>query len=214
MPKLLYVNGDSMTFGDELGPPGDPICNTRAWPRYLGEMLQIPVVNDAKPGGSNDRIVRTTINFIANYLTDHRADGLRVVIGWSMAIRREFHEVEIDHWYNFIPSDMKSAGSLTPVYCPAFCSKEESTGRYFAQLLTMQAFLKQHQIAYTFFTALWSAQEDTALRSLIDTARFFRFDDSFHFWARRNHYALGPGHHPLDDGHRDWAKLMYMDMWQ
>jgi len=213
MPKLLYVNGDSMTFGDELGPPGDPICNTRAWPRYLGEMLQIPVVNDARPAGSNDRIVRTTTNFIVNYLTSHTPDDLHVVIGWTNAIRREFHDAENDKWYDFIPCDVQSAGALTPVYCPAYCSEAEAMGRYFAQLLTMQAFLKQHQIAYTFFSAL-RGERDPASHRLIDTARFFRFDDTFHYWALRNHYPFGPIGHPLDDGHRDWAKLMYTDMWQ
>jgi Family of unknown function (DUF6071) len=209
---LLYVNGCSMTFGEELGPRGDPICNTRAWPRYLGEMMNVPVRNDARPAGSNDRIVRTTVNFIAHYLTEHPAEDLRVVIGWTKAMRREFHDVENDRWYDFIPSDPQSAGPLTPVYCPDFCSTVEATGRYFVQLLTMQSFLIQHKIAYVFFAAL-RGERDPVLQRLIDTSRFFRGDDTFMAWAVRHEYPFGPNQHPLEDGHRAWAALMYQEMW-
>lgn len=211
---LLYANGCSMTFGDELGPVGSPICNDRAWPQYLGNLMGIPVVNDAAPGASNDRIVRRTTAYIAQFLAHHPADELRVVIGWTFPIRREFHDAIEDHWYNFVPSDSKSAGPLTPLYCPTFCSQEESIGRHFAQMLSVQGMLKEHRIPYAFFTAIWEREpRPEVYQRLIDYSRYYRPDINFYVWAVQNHYAFGPHGHPLETAHRDWAQALYQALW-
>jgi hypothetical protein len=48
----LYFNGCSTTFGDELSNP-----QKDAWPALVASHLQFDFLNDAAPGGSNDRIV-------------------------------------------------------------------------------------------------------------------------------------------------------------
>jgi Family of unknown function (DUF6071) len=221
---LLYANGCSMTFGDEMGPPFDPICNQSAWPQHLGNLMGIPVVNGAAPGGSNDRIFRLTVKFIAQYLTQHASRDLRVVIGWTFPIRREFHDAECNHWYNFTPRNSRSAGPLTPVYCPTFCSEEEAIGRYYAQVLAMQGLLKEQGIAYTFFNAVWPEESEEPQQNcqwfppeyvqLIDTSRYFLPDFHFGGWVRQHNYPCGRNNHPLHDAHRDWASAIYQAMWQ
>jgi hypothetical protein len=54
--KLLVVNGCSLTYGTELAEPG-----REAWPALLGDQLGIPVVNLGCSGGSNRRLMRTTV---------------------------------------------------------------------------------------------------------------------------------------------------------
>lgn len=59
----LFVNGCSHTEGTELALDGDL---TQAWPYKLQQLLQYDELhNSSCAGGSNDRIVRTTIESIA-----------------------------------------------------------------------------------------------------------------------------------------------------
>jgi len=213
---LLYANGCSMTFGEEMGPLTDPICNATAWPHHLGKLMGIPVMNDSLGGGSNDRIVRTTVKFIAHYLRKQPAAELRVVIGWTFPIRREFHDAIERRWYHFRPNDPTSAGALTPVYCPTFCSETESIGRYCAQMLSLQGLLKQHRIAYTFFSALSPPRFPipATISRLIDQTRFFLPESDFWGWTRQQQYPCGPGGHPLQAAHHAWAAAIYQAMWQ
>jgi hypothetical protein len=56
MAKLLVANGCSLTLGTELADP-----EHESWPAVLAGNLGLPVVNLACCGGSNRRIVRTTV---------------------------------------------------------------------------------------------------------------------------------------------------------
>ena len=75
MAKLIYANGDSWTAGDIVDPElfGDNFAKVndpnnrqyrlpRVWPHKLGKLLDIDVINNSHAGGSNDRIVRSTIS--------------------------------------------------------------------------------------------------------------------------------------------------------
>lgn len=59
---ILYFNGCSFTYGDELNHP-----ETHAWPSLLARSLDLDYSNDAVPGGTNDRIVYKTLSNIHNY---------------------------------------------------------------------------------------------------------------------------------------------------
>lgn len=63
------------------------------YPGRIKEKLNIPeYTNIALGGGSNDRIVRTTLKWIIkNYINqDKSTDDLFVIIGWTQYYRREF----------------------------------------------------------------------------------------------------------------------------
>ena len=53
---MIYVDGASNTYGDDLLSP-----ETQAWPILLGNKLNIPVLNNATKGKSNQHIVFDTI---------------------------------------------------------------------------------------------------------------------------------------------------------
>ena len=123
----LYANGCSWTAGDgveqdhifnpifgDLTPferrvrLGLDICKY-AWPQYLADHLQIPnIVNDAIGGGSNARIFRTTMEYIAQLSEEQRAQTL-VIIGWTTFERGEIYlkgeagkgETYLPGWYRF-----------------------------------------------------------------------------------------------------------------
>lgn len=73
---MIFANGCSHTAGSE---------STRGYIDYIAEALQMPATNIAHPGGSNHRILRTTID----WLETNPAPEL-VIIGWSTHERFEF----------------------------------------------------------------------------------------------------------------------------
>jgi hypothetical protein len=79
---ILYVNGDSHSAGAELDDPA------QAWPRLLTSRLGLRLVNNAKQGGSNPRILRTASNFIAQA----NLKDIFVIIGWTSWEREEWQK--------------------------------------------------------------------------------------------------------------------------
>lgn len=77
---IMYVNGDSHTLG--VG-----ITKEQTFAHRVAQHFGFEYINDAKGGGSNDRILRLT----NSYLDNNRPDFL--LIGWSSWEREEWlHE--------------------------------------------------------------------------------------------------------------------------
>ncbi|MGW7574936.1 DUF6071 family protein [Streptomyces sp. NPDC054765] len=89
-----------MTYGSELADdPATGVCRDHeyrwrySWPGQLHALLDADgTYNDALPSGSNDRIVRTSIDFVARWLKEGLPPrALLVAVGWTHPARREFH---------------------------------------------------------------------------------------------------------------------------
>ncbi len=83
---MLVTVGDSFTYGTEL------VDTSLAWPYQLGLILDIPVINLAQPGASNDFIVRTTANALVEY------DPTLVIVAFTTPNRFE------RNWEHFTPT--------------------------------------------------------------------------------------------------------------
>jgi len=77
MIDCVFVNGDSYSV------PGGLI--TKVYGHWLAEHFKVPLINLSVEGSSNDRILRSSLEWLAK--TQH-TDPL-VVIGWSFLRRRE-----------------------------------------------------------------------------------------------------------------------------
>lgn len=91
--KCLYINGCSWTYGEELGHQADPNEQSykfyNSWPWHVSQHYNIPqLINDARGGGSNDRIFRKTVEFIKN--TKVKYSELAIVVAWTSSERTEF----------------------------------------------------------------------------------------------------------------------------
>lgn len=227
---LLYANGCSMTYGYELADhPETHICldndyrEAHAWPRRLAARIGCPkVVNDSIPGGSNDRILRTTIRWILDFLAakgDAGRISLLVVVGWSDPMRREYF---IDgEWKQAIPyhnyPDQPSLNRLNAVYREVAWNDHESACRFATQVLALQAFLQFHGIRFLFFDALKSCQETFAAAraevghaSAISVRTYVNFSSSDGSMASVLSTATPQwkGRHPAEDGHEYWASVL------
>lgn len=152
---MLYVNGDSFTYGTGVD-------SQDTWPSLLAQRLGMDLVNDAVPGGSNDRIVRTSLDF----MTRHRPD--LVVIAWSSFLRTEWpsrqlepqhlHEMDFDQrpiiqvQPNYIKYRSQDQDRIDDYY--KVLNIDWAIDRYLNQVLLLQSYLNYSKIRYVFVNAL------------------------------------------------------------
>lgn len=115
---ILYTNGDSHTAGAEaanpcafaeddsrfihLGRLPHPENVKVAWPAKLGELLKMTVFNHAESASSNDRIIRTT----RNWLDQTQHNKIFAIIQWSTWERKEWYYQ--DRYYQITASGTDS----------------------------------------------------------------------------------------------------------
>ncbi|MEM9546921.1 MAG: DUF6071 family protein [Bacteroidota bacterium] len=221
----LYANGCSFTTGygseDTESNEDYAFIHPHAWPQKLCELMGLDdVFNHGLAGGSNDRILRTTIDWILNqWIGKNRSTSdLTVIVGWTDNSRREFlidgKWVQIIPYHNYPKSP--EMNKLNKIYRSVAWSEEEASHRFAYQLLALQSFLCFYDIRYFFFDAFMPSKEivsaDTShwenYKSQIDKTRYYGFDQSgmdmrsqvaleFPKWKKR---------HPSKKGHLYWAQ--------
>jgi len=92
----LLVNGCSYTAGSGMAG-GDNNISPIVWSNHLADRFDT-VDNLAMGGESNDRIVRTTLDFCNNHdMTDYA-----VIIQWTSVYRSEYWNAERKEWVNVV----------------------------------------------------------------------------------------------------------------
>jgi len=198
--KILTV-GDSFTFGEELED------RNQAWPFQLGELLDAEVVNMAKPGSGNKRMIRYVIDYVA---TVERPD--LVVVGWSSPGRMEFADEDgfFDLWpgysgrmfMNEQPWRVELLNYMDRHHNEKYLYKQ-----YLLDVILLQSFLEQQNIQYVmlrtvgnefYHNAYYKETKPTA--DLINTKTYLGWPtQGMAEWTQG--CARGPGGHFLDDGH-------------
>lgn len=226
--RVLFANGCSMCYGTDLfDDPTTRLCTNNparwevAWPGQLAQILGYTAVNNAGyPGSSNDRILRTTIDWVLNDAPQLLKDGVEVlvVIGWSSPMRREFYIDE--NWRQLIPyhdySDTAGA-LLNRVYREVAWSDKESAIRFATQVISLKSVLENANIPYFFFNALESLNEinknsNNELSNYIPvlkTQKFFGSGfDGYEEITQTGKTTGKNGGHPDQQGHAEWARLL------
>jgi len=226
--KLLFANGCSMTYGSELADDINQVCvddafrQANAWPGRLQKALgHAAAINWAVPSGSNDRIVRTTIQWVLgeHLQKGNSPDELLVVVGWSGPMRREFY---VDRqWRQVVPyhdHENPSLQRLVEVYREVAWADFESSIRFLTEVLSLQSFLQVYAVPYLFFDAISPIQETLCFAgddglpyaNAIDRKRYFGFDDINGCMADAVADAVPKwnGKHPSAEGHAWWSERL------
>lgn len=226
--KMIYVAGDSFSFGQELGGSDVPPCDFYKLTDYMRDNSYTgiiaknwgvdTVINKSLPGGSNDRIYRMITTDLPTYFGQYRPEEIFVFISLTHASRREFYEREHERWCalitNFCPdeTDNKSYKEFWKLYSTYFDDPKEYTPRFIGQILGMQSFLKGLGIRYLMSDSMYHEKElwdiyramDPNVIHQIDTVRY-HMEEPFNGFVGRRKLSFGKYHHPLEEGHLAWA---------
>ena len=203
---ILYVNGDSNSDGSE--------CKdlAQSWPQLLANRLGFTLVNEAKGGTSNPRIMRVASDALA-----HTVSNTFVVIGWTSWEREEW-------LYQGQHYDVNSGGhDALPIELQERYKQwvtEQDSGQQsiksqimHEQINRLHRSLKDRHIPHLFFNALMPFQHN-----LLDPVHkewnknyLGPYDnDSSYFWYLKNHgWQHTKNYHYTDDAQAVWADMLY-----
>lgn len=202
---MLYCNGDSWAWGAELGDESEEYRSTHAFPGLLSSHYNLPVINAATPGGSNQRIVRTTVEDVSRLLKS----GQRplVIIAWTLIHRFEFFGQEKQQWINFSSSIQGKEKQLAEKIWTEYSSDDTNVINFLTQVILLESFLKKNNVPYimlnTFNTKTDLLNEDMMeiLVSQIDLTYYMIRFALRHYVMNFPNINWGPGDHPLENGH-------------
>ncbi len=241
--KTLYANGCSYVYGDGCQDnPGlsDVVCerwSEYAWPKFLAERLNAACVNDAIGGGSNARIVRTTIDYVARCTEEERKD-LLVIIGWTTIDRDEKYltgfESYPDGWYRFnaaqqyvdyvIPPSSDRRVLEIEKYHKEHVRFYEPRGAaelFLHQVLSLRGFLESVGVKHLFFSSLpnieWMSrtvrEELNHLLKLLDVPQIIDLNSNIYDWIVANNLTpFSSCEHPLLPAHKGWAEHLHNEL--
>jgi hypothetical protein len=225
---ILYVNGDShaagaeavndYAFADEdikyvtLGKRPHPDNLNVSWGMRLSKILNLGLKSDAESGGSNDRIIRTTNEFI-----DRRGDlsypYTVVVIGWSTWEREEWYDEEENQWCQVNasgPGDLPQKWhSRYKQYVAGLEYRQKETEAH-SKIYELHQKLRMHRIPHLFFNSNWhfspNQKIDTNWRGCY--LEPYNADYAYIEWATQQGFSKTKWNHFGPEAHRKWADLL------
>ena len=172
---MILVNGDSFTYGEELS---DPMSNS--WSNLIG--LPGLNVNIAKPGYSNDAIVRTTVEFI-----ESTGPLTHVIVAWTTP-----HRTEVNGKHLTPTSHLKYGSICDHVFLD--WDEEWAIKKFYTQVELLDTYLTSKSIPYVFIRTFDVPN--------IDVGDWI--PGSIVEWM--GDCPKGPGGHPLELGHQRIAE--------
>jgi len=174
----LFTNGCSWTYGGALeldGPEHDEERLSITWPAHLANKLNATYTNIAAGGGSNQRIVRTTIDWIYSNRykieNDPEFKNIIAIIQWSEPSRYEYYEPinnsdlyesNPDRWafvtasfVNQLTLDSKIANFIKNNRLATYSHQEAAYSTLYNSL-TLSKIFDMYNIKYYFWSPLYS----------------------------------------------------------
>ena len=136
---ILYTNGCSFTWGDELSNRNSRFAS------LLANKLNCKLVDGSMNGSSNERILRTTFDYLQDPKTD--LENLIVVIGWSGISRTEIYN---NGWDTITPT-MMGTNTKAIEYYKHIQSEQQDNLKFYNQVLLLQLWLEKHNVKYFMF---------------------------------------------------------------
>jgi hypothetical protein len=220
----IYVNGDSWAYGSELRDPARPDIKNdfdvvhdtyrqaHNWPGLLGKEYNLPVINSGWAGGSNHRILRTTITDITNLKREGRKP--LAIIAWTQMQRFELYNAENDHWIEFVGPSAAGNRKIGLEMWEKYSNDRSDLTQYLQHLILMDAFLKTNSVPYVgtnIFRHNFNILEDLAvdpqfapylhqLSKVVGIERHLYNASVSQILIPHLDIKYGPGGHPLEAG--------------
>lgn len=243
-PDCVYVNGCSWTHGSELLDPAstvedhfDPVHDQyrrrHFWPQLIANRFNAgEVVDGSTPGGSNDRILRTTIRDVMHLVSQGRRPF--VVIAWSQLHRFELCDGNNDGlWRCFVnPNDTNNPAVATETW-GSWSSDRTDVERWLTCMISLDTFLKTVAVPYISTTAfsqtyrlyerhtgdLYFEPYLNYLKTQLELPRHMLHTSLETHLRQFPNVRYGRGGHPLERGHEliadyIWTNIMNQYLFQ
>jgi len=222
---ILYVNGDSHTAGAEavnsyafaeddpnlfhLGRLPHPDNLNVSWGRKLSILLKMAFFCDAESAASNDRIIRTTKQYINEYPQD--VTDLFVIIGWSTWEREEWLIDDVYYQINASGDDIvpESHKEKYKEYV-ANINWRHKTNKAHEEIFNLHQWLADKNIKHLFFNGNNNFSE---IRTKFDWNNCYinpYGDFSYNDYLISNgFFTVSPkSYHFAEDAHTEWSKYI------
>jgi hypothetical protein len=195
------------------------------WSKLLSDKLGLEEINKARHGGSNDRIIRMTIEWCNN--NQDKINDTLFVIGWTSFNRFEF-------WDNFLnrfvqvsngepthnDRDDKRLQEYVTQYWKERHNDLEAKNEILRKIILLQSFFKSNNLSYLFLDAIGSQLDiirKHKYNTFIDKKYWWNYSkeiNSFpHLASTLNSYGIdsedGIGH-PGIEAHKELSEQLYL----
>lgn len=216
--KTLYTNGCSFSSKLYIPPDYKSCAVDMPWPICLGNIMGYEVVNHAEPGGSNDRILRTSLT----WLSENVSRDVLVILQPTHGIRREFYSLE-SKWINFKNDSYSwqrrdNEKDAMYTYEKYFMMDEESQIRSLNQIISLQQFLELNKITYYFLGTGYCNREtfnDHCMKKFINWDKWlvanFSLYGNYHDDTEIRQLYYEPGH-LNNKGHQKISEEMFQEI--
>jgi hypothetical protein len=200
---ILYVNGDSHSYGYEAGGP------EFSYGRYLADAIGAEFVCDAYPGSSNDAIIRRTREYLKNNNPDF------VVIGWSTWEREEW-ELNGQYYnvnsagHDVLPDELQQRYKEWVINTTAHDYWSNCELVCYHKILDLHRELTERGINHLFFNCYLEIKND--VEHNWDNSYIYpkSKEYTYYFWLEAQGYipVNKKWHHYGADAHEAWAKFL------
>tara|TARA_Y100000034_G_scaffold43097_1_gene52642 strand:+ start:159 stop:848 length:690 start_codon:yes stop_codon:yes gene_type:complete len=219
--KYLYANGESWTegvkFDEETG-----ILQDQRWSKLLSDKLGLIEINESEGGGSNDRMVRTTIEWFDN--NPDKWDEVLVILGFIEPIRMEYWDEVDNNWCQWNAKDMDNNifgdKKWWKKYVTTFLNDVTLHHNLKNQILLLTSFFDSNNIKYLMFFS-WGAgmivdsypHGGFEIYKTINTKYFLRDRFRVHIENKIGFKkAITECEHASVDGHKIWTEKLYKEL--
>lgn len=223
----IFFNGDSHTSGSELYYPTQD-----AYSYKLAKMLGADeVINPAIGGASNDRILRTTEQYLRECEVNNDYPDF-IVIGWTEPSRTDWFvngKYHSTFSQELTPDETNEIDRERAIYHSGIWGQPEIRNimakYYHDKIYDLHKRLEFLNIPHLFFMGVCSFDFDTSPERFPDSPIYNNFminydwsncfwkpyekAGSFMEWGRTNNYEITPHHHLKEQGHNDFAHILY-----
>ena len=203
---ILYVNGDSNSDGSECKDLDS------SWPHLLADRLGFKLINEAKGGGSNPRIMR-----VASQTLAHIDRKTFVVIGWTSWEREEwlhrsqYYDVN-SGGHDALPPELQERYKNWVIEQDADRQSIKSKNMH-EQIHRSHRSLKDRHIPHLFFNALMPFQHNLLDPAHKDWGKNYLgpYDNELsYYWYLKNHgWKPTDNNHYTDNAQQAWADVLY-----
>lgn len=232
--KYLKEKWSIVDLNDNYVCPPSDMWSKFNWATKVGENLCIKnIINEAYGGGSNQRIVRMTVDYVLKYPKD-KINELLIIIGWTSSDRREIY-IKNHKRFEFFNPTHKFSQTLThphgltddlivefndfqEKYVDLLHDDYECSLKYFQQIYLLSNLLDNLKVKYLFFNSF--ADIGGAFLKNKDEFQLNHFYDWYmskneilsektllHFMCENN-YPEAPFRHPMIEAHQNWGDYL------